>query len=90
MEGTSFTSAAFSTSVFHPSCPYLLRWIVGRSDNGQTVNGKYGMCLKRLNFYYFLMCARLSVSADKSKRGASSEKSPVVFAHLLSMRSLGD
>ena len=48
------------------------------------------MPLKRLNFYYFLMCARLSVSANESKRGASSEKSPVVFVHLLSMRSLGD
>ena len=43
-----------------------------------------------MRIVYFLMCARLSVSADESKRQASSEKSPVVFAHLLSMRSLGD
>ena len=43
-----------------------------------------------MRIVYFLMCAGLSVSVDESKRGASSEKSPVVFAHLLSMRSLGD
>jgi len=51
MERVSFTSATFSISVFNASCPYLLRWIVGRSDNGLTVN-ESTVSLKRLNFYY--------------------------------------
>ena len=94
MERASFTSAAFSISVFNPSCRYFLRWIVGRSDKGLTVN-ESTVCLwsdstSIMRTVYFLRCARLSVSADESKRRASSEKSPVVFAHLLSTRSLGD
>lgn len=87
MERTSFTSATFSTSVFHPSCPYLLRWIVGRSDNGLTVNESTA-CLWSDSTSIISWCVPGSRSVQTSQKGGPAVKSPPWFSRTFSLCAL--